>query len=233
MRLTHRPVKTIVTGKSGTGKSTYFERVISNGWITYWPTIFVYDWQGEMSQRLKIVPTFRINQLPEALKTGFVCFDPAQEYEGDYETGLDFFSKWAFETCKLADDNKVYCPYPRLICVDELQLLTGSVISHEIKTVMQTGRRAGLDSLFVSQQINEIPNNIRNQTTERVTFQHEDAYVLQVMNEWGFDPQIVEHMQTGEYLWRNDRGEHRHEHLFRGKTLSCPENNVDVPVEKD
>lgn len=212
MLIHHRPTKTIVSGKSGSGKTTYFQRLLENGFRAYWQTVFLFDWQGEMSQRLNMPAVDSWEQLPEALKTGFVIYDPSRDFENNMETGLCAFSKWAFEICKQAPEA---AKYPRLFACDELQLLMGvNNIFPEVQAIVQTGRRMGLDMAIVSQQLNEMHNIFRSQTTERITFQHEDAYVLGVIDKWGFDPQLVKLLNTGEYLWRNDRGENGRGRLF-------------------
>lgn len=213
MLLHHRPLKTLITGKSGSGKTSYFQKLLENGFQTYWKTVFLYDWQGEMATRLNVEPCYKIDDLPEALKTGFVCFDPQQDFEGDNETGLLFFTKWSFEICRANDASP---GYPRLLACDEIQLLLDTAERPiEIRTVMQTGRRAGLDIAFVAQQLNELHNKIRSQSTERITFQHEDKTVLDVMWNFGFDPDIVRQLNVGEFLYRNDRGEQCQGNLFK------------------
>lgn len=204
MHLHHRPIKVVITGKSGSGKTTYFERLLLNGFKSYWQTIFLYDWQGEMAERLQVQPIFQLDQIPERLESGFVCYDPSVEFESDAETGLLCFSRIAFELSK----NDDYSPgYPRLLACDEIQQLIGNdSMPPEIKSVMQTGRRAGLDLACVSQQLNEMHNTFRSQTTERVTFQHEDPYVLQVIGQWGFDREEVALLGVGEYIYKNDKG---------------------------
>lgn len=211
MFLTHKPLKVVITGKSGSGKTTYFQRLLENGFGPYWKTIFVYDWQSELANRFGIEPAYSIDDLQRKLDTGFIVFDPARDFEGDYEAGLLFFARWTFEVCKSRDD---YPPYPRLFSCDELQLLQENRIDHEIQTILQTGRRVGLDMAIVSQQLNELHNKLRAQSTERVTFQHEDPRVLDVMESWGFNPDEVATLSTGQYLYRNDRGEFKTGALF-------------------
>ena len=222
--LHHRPIKTVITGKSGSGKTTYFERLLANGFKSYWPTIFLYDWQGEMSERLNLQPTVKIDQLPQALKTGFVCFDPSIEYEGDYETGLLFFADWSFQVCKSHDTDP---PYPRLFACDEIQLLTEpGKVEPEIQRILQTGRRCGLDMAIVSQQLNELHNKLRSQSTEQVCFQHNDPRVLQVLGDWGFSENEISSLTVGEYYYQNDRGERTRQTMFSPKNIvdNSPEN---------
>jgi hypothetical protein len=215
--LHHRPIKTVITGKSGSGKTTYFERLLANGFKSYWQTIFLYDHQGEMAQRLNLQPTFKIEQLPEAIKTGFVCFDPSIEYEGDYEQGLLFFADWTFNVCKSHDTDPAY---PRLFACDEIQQVTSTgATDPELLKILQTGRRAGLDMAVVAQQLNELNNKLRSQTTEQVCFQHKDPRVLDVLNDWGFSDEEISGLTVGEYYYQNDRGERRREAMFSPKNI--------------
>jgi hypothetical protein len=223
--LHHRPIKTVITGKSGSGKTTYFERLLANGFKSYWQTIFLYDWQGEMAERLGLKSTFQIEQLPEAIKSGFVCFDPSLEYEGDYETGLLFYADWTFNVCKSHDTDP---PYPRLFACDEIQQVTTPGTVHpELQRILQTGRRCGLDMAIVAQQLNELNNRMRSQSTEQVCFQHNDPRVLDVMADWGLSEDEVSSLTVGEYIYQNDRGERRREAMFSSK------NTVDREPEKE
>lgn len=209
MLLNHQATKVVITGKSGSGKTTYFERLVRHGFNNPWRTIFIYDWQGEMSQRIGLPPVDRSEHLADALKTGFVCYDPGEEWPGEPETGFDFFCAWVFETRQAIVNDEVrrgLAPSSCLFACDELQQLVGNNMPWEFKCIIQTGRRWGIDSAIVSQQLNEIPNTLRNQCTEVVTFQHSDPYVLGVMDTWGFDPDQVNGLAIGEYLWRDDRG---------------------------
>lgn len=165
-----------------------------------------------MSQRLNVESVFRTEDLAEAFQTGFVCYDPSMEWEGDEETGFQFFCSWAFDTTKLSVESGE--PGPRLFACDELQSMTGTMLPWELKRVIQTGRRWGLDAALVSQQLNEIPNTLRNQCSEVVTFQHSDPYVLDIMTDWGFDPMLVAGLDTGEFLWRDDKGNTAQKKLF-------------------
>lgn len=211
MFLHHRPIKTVITGKSGSGKTTYFQRLLENGAVNYWKTVFVYDWQGEISERVKIAPVFKLEELPSKLDMTWVIYDPSLEFEGDYETGFSAFADWSFKICKATDAP----PFPRLFSCDEVQLLqTNKDIAPELQTILQTGRRWALDCAFVSQQINELHNVFRAQSTEVVTFQHIDPYVLDVIGKWGFDPEQVSTLATGEYLYHNDRGMFEQGKLF-------------------
>lgn len=209
MRWGHQSNKLIITGVSGTGKSTYAERFLVNAYRREYNTLFIYDWQGEFSQRLRVAPCLSIEQLELKAKEGIVCFDPSQEFEGQAYEGLQFFADWSFQVSKLADmrSHPDLARYPRMLVVDEMQLLTGTAgIPHEVQTVTETGRRWGLDFLLISQQINQLHNTLRNQATEVVTFRHEDRYILDVMEELGFDRQQVSTLTNpGGFLCRDRR----------------------------
>lgn len=185
-----------------------------------------------MSHRLGIEPCFSIEELPQKLESGFVIFDPAQEFERNNEQGLQFFAEWSFQICKQTEAAK----YPRLFACDEIQLLMGNdYIFPEIQAISQTGRRMGLDMAIVSQQVNELHNVFRAQTTERVFFQHLDPYVLSVAEKWGFDAEEISRLALGEFVYGNDRGEFRRGSLFNVKQR-LPENSkavVDSSAQPD
>lgn len=225
----HRPTKTLITGKSGSGKTTYFERLLSHGFKNPWQTIFVYDWQCEMSERLQIEPCWNMADIPKHIEKGFICYDPHNDFKGRAEEGLLCFSETVFRICE-SDDN--YPQYPRLFACDEIQLLLEtSSLPIEIKQIMQTGRRAGLDCAFCAQQFNEVHNKIRSQCTERITFQHEDPYVLECIAKWGFDPEQVKAQSVGEYLYSNDRGDKSSGSLF-GSSSPRPEANPEEELDR-
>jgi hypothetical protein len=70
-------------------------------------------------------------------------------------------------------------------------------------TVLETGRRYGLDAAMISQQPNLIHNRARNQLTEVVTFAQTDANALQYLEQAGFDAETVRKLPLGAWLARN------------------------------
>lgn len=92
----------------------------------------------------------------------------------------------------------------KIFACDELQKLTDTNrISQELSTVLETGRRYGLDFAGISQAPNLIHGRIRNQLTEVVTFQTLDRNALSFLADAGFNPQEVSRLAPLHYLARN------------------------------
>jgi GTPase SAR1 family protein len=198
LNLAHNSKKILVTGQSGQGKSTYFARFVLNAYRTIYKKIFVYDHTGEHSQRLQIAPCYTPEDLAQAWDSGFICFDPAQLFPGETDSGWNFFCEWTFERCQHN------LGYPKLLAVDELQMFSSTAsLSWEQCCVVETGRKYELDFIAISQQMNLVHNRLRNQLTEIVTFRQEDRLVIDALEERGFDETRMRSLQKGEFLIRN------------------------------
>lgn len=207
----HRGEKRLITGTSGTGKTTLF-----------WAQLraekarlkFVFDHQGEFSSRFKVAPVFDIEGLCEKTSLGgYVCFDPARMIAGGSfrdESGrlspnqmaFAFFCDYVFEVSQTLKGRKI------LAC-DELQkLVSNRDEPQELLVILDTGRRYQLDCFFISQAPNRIHNAVRNQLTVIYTFRQMDANAVKYLADNGFDENEIRNLQNGCYLWRNlDSGE--------------------------
>jgi ABC-type dipeptide/oligopeptide/nickel transport system ATPase component len=195
MQLAHRPTKLLITGKSGSGKSTYFTR-----FVTSWPAAwrFIYDHEGEFAQRTGLPAAHTPREMLEHLSARrWVIFDPAAAFPGDVQRGFAFFSEWAFSVSQRLQGKKLFC-------CDELQKLTGTnQVGWELACVVETGRRYEIDTCFISQQPNLIHNRLRNCLSEVATFAQVDANAIQFLAEVGFNEESVRALRPGEYLCRN------------------------------
>ena len=198
MNLLHKPSKILITGQSGTGKSTYFTRYVLNSFHTSYESILVFDHQGEMSYRLQIEPANTIEDLAEQYYRGLVVFDPAILFPGQTFEAWNFFAEWTFERSK-------QCPQvKRLLAVDELQMFSSTAdFSDELAQVIETGRKYSLDFLGITQQLNLVHNRLRNQMTELVVFRHEDKLILDALEEKGFNNDDIRSLAVGEYIDRH------------------------------
>lgn len=197
MNLLHRPSKILITGTSGTGKSTYFTRYVLSAFRTRYDSIFVFDHQGEFSFRMQIQPAETEDDLSREFYNGFVVFDPSLLFPGQTYEAWQFFCDWTFARAK-ADPTK-----PRLLAVDELQLFSStSEYTEEMAQVIETGRKYTLDFVGITQQLNLVHNRLRNQMTELVTFRHEDGLILDALLEKGFDVEQVRALKVGDYIAR-------------------------------
>jgi hypothetical protein len=190
MQISHRPTKILVTGKSGTGKSTYFTRYLSNA-----PQgkVFLFDHEGEYSFRKRIQPCLSMERLSDELEKQYIIYDPSDDFPGDTLEAFNFFCDWTFEVCK-------GIPGTKLFASDELQKIVATdSLPQEFCCVVETGRRRGIDTFFVCQQPNLLHNRLRNQLTEIVTFAHLDKRALIFLEELGFNADEIRALERGEF----------------------------------
>jgi len=188
--LHHRPCKILITGASGSGKSTYRTKYLLNA---PGETKFIFDHQGEFALRCKVKPAFYPSELANGVASGWCIFDPCRIFPGRLPDAFDFFAEFALEICKRQPGRKVFA-------CDELQKLTATnVVSRELAEILETGRRYGLDCCFISQQPNLIHNRIRNQLTELVSFRQMDAMDLDFLEQNGIDGERGRALRLGEF----------------------------------
>lgn len=195
MQLTHRPTKILVTGKSGTGKSTYFTRYVLNS-AHDWK--FIFDHEGEFQQRLDCGAVYELAGLEEPLQEErWVIYDPSKEFPGETEAAFDKFLGWVFARCATL-------PGTKLFACDELQKMVGTMsVTHNLTCLLETGRRRGLDCVMISQQPNAIHNRVREQLTEVVTFQQLTDNAIDFLAQIGFDAEQVRALHPGEFWARS------------------------------
>lgn len=202
MDFAHQPTKVLITGGSGTGKSTYWTRFCL-GYAA--KTKFVYDHEGELAQRLRIKPARTLPELAWAIHSGWVIFDPHARWAGRLEEGFAFFCDFVF---RASQD----LPGTKLFACDELQCLVDThTLSDELRLILQTGRRYGIDFAAISQQPNELHNRIRAQLTEIVSFLQVEPRAIEWLVAAGFTDPALRGLRAGEYIARNlrTRGEMR------------------------
>lgn len=193
MDLRHRPSKILITGKSGSGKSTYFTRYVANAPHRF---KFIFDHEGELAYRLKLSPAISDGDLLDDLPGGWVLFDPVELFPGDTPGGFNFFCEWVFNVATAL-------PGEKLFCCDELQKLIGTnTCPWEFALLYETGRRYGVDVVIISQQPNLIHNRVRNPLTEVVTFAQMDPNAMEFLEAYQFNPDEVRALQPGEFLCR-------------------------------
>ena len=189
----HQSWKILVTGTSGCGKTTLAEKILRTE-KARWK--FVYDHQGEFSQRFKV----KAAASPEALidataKGGIICFDPLEAFPGKAAEGFAFFCDYVFSVASRLTGRKI------LFC-DELQkLIDNKNEPIELLTVCETGRRFEIDFLTISQAPNRIHNAVRNQFTKVFTFRQSDANAIKYLEENGFDAEKIRNLSAQKHEW--------------------------------
>ncbi len=186
----HVPQKILVTGGSGTGKTTKAEKLMRQE-KARWK--FVYDHDGQFASRFGYDPVNSAGLDAAVAKGGWIVFDPADDFEDDFSKGLDFYSDYILAISKEVRGRKLFY-------VDELDLLTTSTTyPRSLVAVMQTGRRYQIDCVFISAQPNNLHNRVRTQFTEVHTFLHTDAAALKFLVENGIEEQRIRDL--GEHGW--------------------------------
>ena len=195
----HKPLKVLITGSSGTGKTTLWQKLIQADKAR---TKFVFDHSGEFSHRFGKPPVFDIQGLAQCCVGGYVVFDPIRLFPGRTDEGFAFYTDFVLQAGDVIKGRKLFC-------CDELQKLTGTRAEpEELLALLDTGRRYQIDVYAISQAPNRIHNGIRNQLTRVYTFRQSDANAVKYLEENGFDADAVRNLARGEYLWRDlDSGE--------------------------
>jgi DNA helicase HerA-like ATPase len=198
----HASCKILVTGTSGTGKTTLAQKLLKSEKAF---VKFIYDHQGEFSQRFKVPAIRDADELVEkTARGGYVCFDPIDSFPGKAATGFDFFCEFIFNVSQNLNGRKI------LFC-DEIQKLTDTANEPEaFLTLCETGRRFQVDIIAITQAPNRIHNTVRNQLTQVYTFRQSDKNALKYLEDNGFDPEKVRSLSAEKHEWlgRNlDTGE--------------------------
>lgn len=186
-----------IFGGSGTGKTTYTLRYITTAESE---CVFIFDAEGEFAERLALNPALTPAGIDLAIPTGWVCFDPHTMFPGDLENALEFFCKVVLEFSKEHGGRKFFV-------VDELgQYISGSKIPKPLKTIVQTGRRYGIDCVFMGQQPNELHNTVRTQLSEVVCFRLCDDNALEFPIKRGFKENELRNLPDHHWICRDDKG---------------------------
>lgn len=194
MQIDHRPYKLLVTGASGSGKTTYWTRFLLG---TQARLKLVFDHEGEFSYRQRVPAASDPQSLADGAARGWCIFDPGRMFPGMLPEAFNFFSEFSFNAA-------VAMPGRKIFACDELQKLVGtSQVSRELALVLETGRRYGLDVAMISQQPNLIHNRIRNQLTEVVTFRQIDQVAVDWLESVGFEADSVRALGNGHFIALN------------------------------
>ena len=198
MNWDHVGQKILITGKSGSGKSTFFLRTLRD-WRCRWK--FVFDPDRETARKLNWPVCVGVKQMEFCASKGYpVVFDPSEMFPGYYKQAFDFFCRWIFAISKAQNG-------PKLFAVDEIQKWTkprDGGIPQSLQDILDTGRREELDLLFISQRPNRVNDAIRGQLSEVITFCHTDKLPLAWLAEDDFDPEIVKRLAyPGGFVRRN------------------------------
>ncbi len=182
---------TLLTGKSGSGKSTFALRYLLNA-----PGMAVrllFDPEGEFTQRLRLTAASEPRDLEADLGTGWVIFDPHTMFPGDTAAAFRFFCEWAFTVSSRGGGRKV-------LLVDEVwKYCSPQSIPAELALCIQTGRKRGLDVMFATQRPNRLNGSILGEATEVVSFRLQEESALTTVETLGLSAVEVSALPPGSF----------------------------------
>jgi len=199
LMLGHRRFHLGIFGASGNGKTTFAENFLRRARAR---VRFVFDAEGEFCQRFGVSPCRSGSEIDAAVlsRSPFVCFDPHSLFPGELESALPWF-------CEVVLAWSARLPGRKFFVVDELgRYVTTANLPKSLKVLVQTGRRYGVDGVFIAQQPNELHNAVRVQLSEIVCFQLTDATALEFPARFGVDPKKVRALRPFEYIARDNQG---------------------------
>ena len=232
MDLKHRPSKVVISGNSGSGKSTFGTAVLLNSPQTY---KFVFDWEGELRERIGFAAARDPDGLTKQLQQGWIIFDPdemfPEEMEDSLAEGLDWFCGWVFNVKKAinAEAKEKGLPFPTaLFYCDEVQeICDAHTMPRGLRTILERGRRQGIDSMIVTQQPNIIHNRVRNQLTEVVAFSQVDENAVRFFEDLGLDGDDIRGLAEGQWRLLNRRAR-----IFQWGSIAWPKGKIIVEGTK-
>jgi len=177
----HKSRRTLVTGRTASGKSSLVEWLILNEYQDY-SKIFVYDFEGEWCQRLGVVPVTSLGEIARS-KERIICYDPVNEITDD---PFDDYCLFVFEFAKSLRQ-KI------LVVIDELQMFVNvHALPTNFMSMLLRGRRYKIDMICISQQPNLIHNAVRSQVSEIATFGQSDSNAMKFTRSFGiFDDEVT------------------------------------------
>jgi GTPase SAR1 family protein len=196
----HRKFHLLVIGTGGYGKSTYAEKFVANAPDT--SCVFLFDPDGDFAEEMDLTPCTTPAEIDQAVKTGFVCYDPTEMYPGETEKGLEYFCRYAYERSDRL-------PGRKFLVIDELwEHCDGGPLPKALKVCVKKGRHVRLDCVFISHTPNEVHNSIRAQVTEVVCFNVmvDDGLAQKWLKNFGFDLDELRQLPQFHYIARNKRG---------------------------
>lgn len=209
------PANTLVTGMTGSGKTSFCIRLLLNR-----PDVacrFIFDDLGRAATRLKVNPAYTAREMEEALATGWVIFNPHRMFgpgwkrnpdRPDIKTpvkaGFCFFCEWVYNACCRG-------PGKKLVHIDEVwQWQDGRSIPVELAMCAQTGREEGIELLLATQRPHKVNDAIVGACTELVCFRLDEPKALDCIEELGGQRELIPNLPLGQFVAYN--------RLTRGRT---------------
>lgn len=188
-----RKAFTLVCGASETGKTSFAIRYLLN---SRYSTRLIFDPDGEFAQRLGLPSVGRAVDLDLAWRRGWVCFDPGVHFAGRNEDAFRWFLAWSMDVARSIPNGT------SLLVVDECwKFCSPHSIPPEFAAVLQTGRKVGLQGMFLTQRPAKLNGALHNETTETVSFLIQEAAGLEKLEaEHGLDAAEIKALPPGKFV---------------------------------
>jgi hypothetical protein len=197
MQRSHKRNHTGIFGGGGSGKTTFATKYICNATSEL---VSIFDPEDEFSEILGIDQAETPEEIDAAIRSGWFLFGPHRMFAGDLEGALAYFSSLVLRV-------SMELPGRKFFVVDELgRYVSGSSVPKPLKVLVQTGRRYGIDCVFIGQQPNELHNTIRTQLSSVVCFQLTDETALEFPKNFGFNTESVRQLPPHNWICRTNQG---------------------------
>lgn len=192
-----KPRCTFCVGASGTGKTTFALRyLVSDRRLK---CRFLFDPEGEFTQRLNLPPAETPEELNCAVEDGFVIFDPSRMFGEAWEDACEWFCAWSFGVSSVLPGEKV------LYISEVWRYMNPGKIPKNLSTCIRMGRKRGLHCMFDTQEPNRVNPTLTNQVTELVCFQLQEPNALDRIEDMGLKRGEVEPLPAGSFIAINRR----------------------------
>jgi Cdc6-like AAA superfamily ATPase len=189
----HRPEKMLITGASGTGKTTLF---LSHAVTSKARFKFVFDHDGQFANRVGWQPARTVQEIGSATQRGICVFDPSQMFPGNLPGAFAFFCDWVWTVSQRFKGRK-------LLYADEFQKYTFTGpqgLPPEFTTLLETGRHYECDVCLISQSPNLTHTRVRNQLTRVVSFRQVDERAVNFLESLGFDADRLRNLKRFHFI---------------------------------
>lgn len=194
---------TLVIGQGSSGKTTLGIRYLLN---TPWACAFIFDQNGQLSNRLSVPHVGTALECENALAGRLVCFNPYRMFAADkLDDAFNWFAEWAFTKSKTGQGRKV------LFCDDSWEFSAARTMSPELAKVVRTGRFWELEYFGLTHRPQDYHITIRSLVTEWIAFNTVQTSDLQAVEDYWPGVMAAKTLQKGEFIGynRNSRAEKR------------------------
>lgn len=195
-------------GAQQSGKTSFCFRYLLNVW-DFVPTscVFIFDDRGQAQRRLKLRPCNTARDCEDALKTGWVCFNPHVMFRPDPAKGISatdalrnafaWFCGWVLKASARGAGRKVFF-------ADEVwQFMDARSVPYELEDLVRTGRAENISVMMATHRPSEYHRNVRALVTEWVCFNTKDENDLAAVRPYFKDVDRVAQFPKGQFVSYN------------------------------